>query len=162
MAKKCFSCLDFCLDSSPDIKKIWNQEGFSRQIKMIVLFLEKNKSKLSFLLLLLFFVFLYFLETSKIICQWGKQNNLVFCLRYLGWKQDKIWEATQHLITGFRKIIPVLRSVFSAFHHCINYWWTQSFLFELSLSGLFNHVFRRHLSFKHIKMHKFTLFLIYM
>ncbi len=26
------------------------------------------------------------------------------------------------------------------FQHCINYWWTHSFLFELSISRLFNHV----------------------
>ncbi len=54
----------FCLVFSQNIKKFLNQEGFSRQVKLIVLFSEKNKSKLSEFLL----------ETSKIFYQWGKQN----------------------------------------------------------------------------------------
>ncbi len=42
------------------------------EVNNIVLFSEKKeKVKIEFLL-----------ETSKIICQWGKQNNLVFCLNF--------------------------------------------------------------------------------
>ncbi len=67
LQKMLISYLDFCLVSSQDIQKFLNREGFSRQVKIIVLFSEKNKSKLSEFLL----------ETSKIICQWGKQNNLI-------------------------------------------------------------------------------------
>ncbi len=55
--------LHFCLVSSPNISKI----SFSRQVKIIVLFSEKSKSKLSE----------FYLKTSKIICKWGKQNNLI-------------------------------------------------------------------------------------
>ncbi len=47
-------------------REFLNQEGFSRQVKINVLS-EKNKSKLSEFLL----------ETSKIICQWGKKNHLM-------------------------------------------------------------------------------------
>ncbi len=66
--KKCFSYLDFL--SCLGLNYILNQEVFSRQVKIIVLFSEKTSQKISEFLL----------ETSKIICQWGKKNYFVFCL----------------------------------------------------------------------------------
>ncbi len=44
--KKKYSYM-FCLVSSPNIWKILNQEAFSGQVQIIVLFSEKNKSKFS-------------------------------------------------------------------------------------------------------------------
>ncbi len=71
----------------------------------------------------------------------------------------EIWEATQHLTTGFTKIFQ-----FSSHFNITSTTDEHIVLFELSLSRLFNmywYVFGRLLSSKHIKMHKFTLFLIY-
>ncbi len=63
--KKMLFLLRFSLVSSQNIYKFLNQEGFSRRVKL-VLFSEKNSQLSEFLL-----------ETSKIICQWGKKNNLM-------------------------------------------------------------------------------------
>ncbi len=45
LQKMLFLLRFFCLVYSQNIKKFLNQEGFSRQVKIIVLFSEKNKLK---------------------------------------------------------------------------------------------------------------------
>ncbi len=69
LEKMLFLLIFLCLVPSNHVFKFLNQEAFSRQVNNIVLFSEK--SKLSEFLL----------EARKTICQWGNQNNLVFCLK---------------------------------------------------------------------------------
>ncbi len=60
------SCALFCLVFSPNIYKFLNQEEFSRWIKIVLFSVKKKKVKNEFLLRMI-----------KIICHWGKQNNLI-------------------------------------------------------------------------------------
>ncbi len=61
LQKKCFSYLDFLSCFQPKYLKIL------KSVKYFFVVFRKNKSKLSEFLL----------RTSKIICQWCKQNNII-------------------------------------------------------------------------------------